>query len=603
MEHHPNRQRIVTFEPSGRRFSVPANSTLLEAARLAGRPIASICGGQGTCGKCRLRARGGLTPPSAAELERLTLEELQAGIRLACQARVLGPVTVEVPAAAPIVYKAGVEMAGLVPALQPNVFKSFLRLSPPSLADQRSDLERLRAALGAPLEVDMHLVRSLPALLRKAAWEVTAVRVGGRLAALEPGDTTERCYGVALDLGTTTVAGYLLDLSSGRQLAAAAATNRQTAYGDDVISRLDQAHAGRMGELQRAAQETLNDLVAELCRESDIPPEHIYEAVLVGNTCMVHLLLGIDPYPIGVAPYVPAVAGPLDLLAGAAGLALAPGAGLHILPAVSGYVGADAVADALAAALDEPGPPRLLLDLGTNAEMILSAGGKVWACAAAAGPAFEGARISCGMRAAPGAIDRVAIVDGRVQVHTLEEEPPLGLAGSGLVSAAAALRRQGLLSARGRFETVAGPGLFAAGKNGPEFLLVPATESGTGRPIALSQKDIAELLLAKAAIVAGMEVLLQEAGLQVEDLSQVLVAGSFGSYVDRQEAMEIGLVPPLPPEAVRSVGNAAGTGAVLALLSRDMRKRAEGLARRIRYIELSARADFSARFVRGMAFP
>ena len=297
------------------------------------------------------------------------------------------------------------------------------------------------------------------------------------------------------------------------------------------------------------------------------------------------------------------MAGALDLPAGEAGLALAPGARVHILPAVAGYVGADAVADALAAALDEPGLPRLLLDLGTNAEMILSAGERLWACAAAAGPAFEGARISCGMRAAPGAIDRVAIADGRVQVRTLGEEPPLGLAGSGLVSAAAALRRQGLVSARGRFQPAAAPALFATGKNGPEFLLVPAAESGHGRPIVLSQKDIAELLLAKAAIAAGMEVLLEEAGLETGDLSQVYIAGSFGSYVDREEAMEIGLVPLLPPDAVRSIGNAAGAGAVLALLSLEMRQRAWELARRIRYIELSARADFNARFVREMAFP
>ena len=595
----------VDFEPLGRRTSCREGASLLEAARRAGIPLASVCGGRGTCGQCRVRASGPLSPPTAQELERLSAGELAAGYRLACQAKVLGPTTVLVPPVAEVQYKVALPLPIARRGLQPNVRKLHLRLPPPSLEDQRPDLTRLRDALGGDLAgADLVALRQLPRALRGADWRITAVLVGGRLISVEEGDTRGESYGLAFDLGTTTVAAYLLDLDSGRQLGAAAATNRQTAYGEDVMTRLDHAHAGGLAELREAALETLNSLVEEVCRGADVPPRSIYEAVLVGNTCMHHLLLGLDPHPIGVAPYIPALGEALDLPARELGLAINPGANVHLLPPVAGFVGADAVADALAAGLGEDGRARLMLDLGTNAEMMLSAGGRVLACAAAAGPAFEGARISCGMRAAPGAIDRVEIAGGHVRVRTIGGRPPLGLAGSGLVSAAAALRREGLLSRRGHFVAEAAPeGLFSPGERGPQLVLAPAEESGTGRAIVLSQGDIAELLLAKAAIEAGVNILLREAGLAVEDLEEVLIAGSFGNYVDKLDAMDIGLVPPLPPERVVGMGNAAGAGAVLALLSVDLRRRAQELARRIEYIELSARPDFNEEFVKAMTFP
>lgn len=568
-------------------------------------PIASICGGKGTCGKCKVKAIGPLSPLTAQEKGHLSAEEIAAGYRLACQARVQGPTVVEVPPIVEVQYKIAFPLAIAERGLKPNVRKVYLCLPRPSLGDQRPDLTRLKGALGFDFEAaELTALRRLPEVLRRADWGVTAVLVGSRLISMEEGDTQGESYGIAFDLGTTTVAAYLMDLNTGQQLGAAAATNRQTAYGDDVMSRLDHAHAGGLAELRDAALETLNLLVEEVCRKAEVLPQNIYQAVLVGNTCMHHLLLGIDPYPIGVAPYIPALGDALDLPARELGLVINEGANVHLLPVVAGFVGADAVADALAAGLGEDGRVRLMIDIGTNAEMILSAGGRILACAAAAGPAFEGARISCGMRAAPGAIDRVEIISGRVKAHTIGDQPPLGLAGSGLVSLAAALRRRGLLSRRGRFVADATPdGLFAPGERGPELLLAPPDGAGTGRAIALSQGDIAELLLAKAAIEAGVNILLKETGLAVGDVEEVLIAGSFGNYVDKLDALDIGLVPPLPPDRVVGIGNAAGAGAVLALLSLDVRGRARELARRIEYIELSARPDFNEEFVRAMSFP
>ncbi len=594
----------IEFLPGGRRADCPEGTTLLEAARQAGVAIPSSCGGKGTCGKCRVRAGGHLSPLTAEESAQLSPADLHAGYRLACQARVLGPCVVRAYTTDTVVYKAALHELASPAELAPDTRKIRLRLPPPSLLDQRSDLDRLCTTLGVRYEqVDLAALRLLPAVLRTADWAVTGVLSGGRLIAVEVGDTREECYGVALDLGTTTAAAYLVSLASGELLGAAVATNRQATYGDDVISRLDYAGRGGLGELRRAALETLNALVEELCRGNGVAPQHIYEATVVGNPCMVQLLLGIDPQPIGVAPYVPAMVEAVDLPARETGLAIAEGGRVHILPGVAGYVGADAVADVLVASLREPDRVRLIMDVGTNAEIVLDNRGRLLACAAAAGPAFEGARISCGMRAAPGAIDRGRLVAGRLEVHTLEERPPVGLAGSGLVSVAAALRRGGLLAARGRFVPTAAPDLFCNDGNGLELILAPAEQSGTGQAICLAQRDIAELLLAKAAIAAGMHVLLQEAGLAVDDLDEVLIAGSFGNFLDRQDAVDIGLVPRLSPERIVGAGNAAGSGAVLALLSLGMRQRAQEIARSIRYVELSAHPEFNQEFVRGMCFP
>jgi len=584
----------VSFHPYRRVVELPRGMTVLEASRSARALITSICGGRGTCGKCKVRIiEGELSPLTGREKELLSADEIRLGFRLACQARLYGPSVIELPSIGwEEQFKTSLPFELFERGIEPNVRKFYLRLPYPSIDDARPDFRRLKDALGEEgLKASLEILKNLPLSLRGADWSITAVLIGGRIAAIEAGDTRKSNYGIAFDVGTTTVACYLMDLGSGRQLAAVSAMNRQVAYGEDVMSRIDYAHAGGLEELREAAVETLNELIEEACKTAGISQWNIYEAVFVGNTCMHHLLLGIDPFWIGVSPFVPAIMGALDIPAKELGLHLNKGANAHFLPIVSGFVGSDAVADILASDIHRSEGAKLLVDIGTNAEIILSKDGRILACAAAAGPAFEGARISCGMRAAPGAIDRVEVSDGEIKVSTIGESLPLGIAGSGLISAAASLRREGILNHRGRFVK---KGLSFT----EEILLVKAENSGTGKEITLSERDFAELILAKAAIEAGVSILLKEMGIKAEEIEEVFIAGAFGNSIEEFDAIEIGLIPSV--DRVIGIGNAAGAGAILALLSKDMRRQAEEIARKVEYIELSARPDFEEEFMRGL---
>jgi uncharacterized 2Fe-2S/4Fe-4S cluster protein (DUF4445 family) len=407
--------------------------------------------------------------------------------------------------------------------------------------------------------------------------------------------------GVAVDLGTTKLAGYLLNLETGETLASAGAMNPQLAYGEDVMVRITYALQEPEGaeRLRWAAADGLARLVVDLCNQAGLQPEHIVEAVVVGNTAMHHLYLGLPVRPLGLAPYVPVESAPLDVRAREVGLPLAPGAMVHLLPNVAGFVGADHVAALLATRMDEADRPTLLLDIGTNTEICLAVGGNLFSCSAASGPALEGAHIRFGMRAAPGAVERVRIIEGRVYCETVEGAPPVGICGSGVLDAVAELRSAGFLNGRGGWMDTDCPPLLS-GDNGPEFVLVPAESSGLGRAITISRKDIGEIQLAKAAIAAGWQILLEEAGIRESDLARVLVAGAFGTYIDIGHAIAIGLLPRLPLDRFEQVGNVAGTGARMALLSRAERERAARLARRVRYVELTVHPSFRERFAQAL---
>jgi len=399
------------------------------------------------------------------------------------------------------------------------------------------------------------------------------------------------------------VAAYLLDMTNGRILAQASETNRQIGFGADVLTRIDRAHEGDLYFMQQAALASLNNLIVEVTRAASILPAHIYEAVIVGNTCMHHILLGIDPYQAGISPFTPFLNNPLDLRADDVGIQIGSGGNLYLLPLVSGFVGADLIAGIIALGLDR-GPEteaHLLIDIGTNAEMALATNGRILVCAAAAGPAFEGARISCGMRAAPGAIDRVRIVDDKLSCRTIDNQPAAGVAGSGLISAAAALKRAGLLNKRGGVKRSKIPDSWLSpDKDG--IVLASARESKSGNPIVLTWRDIGqELVVATAAIRTGLQILLKEAGLRESQLNKISIAGAFGNYLDFEEAKEIGLIPDLPLDRIYAAGNAAGNGAVQALLSHFQRKRAEECISIIRYIELSTYQDFNTMFAANMA--
>ncbi len=597
----------ITYEPPGERYPGDIGTSLLSIASRNGLNIAGPCGGQGTCGKCRVIPRGRVTERTASEAELITPADLEAGVRLSCQICALEPQTVTIPPET-VPVDTRILTTGLAKPvdLWPGIEKRYLELSPPDLEDQRGDLDRLLDALAAGTDWGGRIasLRAIPDVVREGDYKVTATVADGRLLDVEPGDTSTACLGVAVDIGTTTVVGYLLDLRTGQQLAVSSVLNPQSPYGADVLLRLSyiQAHGERgLRTLRTKIVAGVNDLIAELCETGGVCREHIYRVVVAGNTIMHHLFGGVDAQHIGPIPFAPVINLPLTLPAAEIGLAVNRSGEVHMLPNLGGYVGADIVADLLATDLDSSTEPRLLIDIGTNAEMILTTGEELLACSAPAGPAFEGANISCGMRGADGAVDSVAFEAGEVRYTTLGDAWPLGVCGSGLLDLMSEVLRVGVVDTMGRMlgrdELPDSARAFAdrvgPGDRGNRFRFVDAGEGAAQGPVHMTQGDVRELQMAKAAVRTGVEVLLQAAGIKAEDLSEILLAGAFGTFLRREAAVGIGLIPRVPIDRITPVGNAAGEGAKLALLSRAERERAASLLGLIRYIELSNAENFN----------
>jgi len=605
----------LEFQPSGTRVRVPPGVTLFDAASWNGIAIDSTCGGHGTCKKCKIRITDGQVPASALDARAFSPDELRAGWRLACRALADGDLQVEVP---PLVTrpKAATVGVGRQVILRPAAQKRYLELSEPSLSDQQTDLERVLAALDdLELRVDLGVLRSLGAVLRAADYRVTAVIIDDVLIDVQAGDTTGRLYGIAFDLGTTTVVATLLDLSTGTPLAVASMLNKQQPFGADVITRISaiMMDPAKMDTLTGLAHQTLAELAADVCVQAGVDPAEVCEVALAGNATMTHIALGIDPEPLGVAPFIMAARQLPEVLAGPdLGLPVHPRARAFMFPAFGAYVGGDIPAGLLASGMDRDSRTRLFVDIGTNCEIVL--GNRDWllATAAPAGPAFEGAAIRCGMRAADGAIEVVSMTPDGLDLRVIGDAEPAGLCGSGLVDAVASLVGVGLLDRSGRFAgeqdaPALAPGLAARLTTlGAErvFVLHWLGEPGdVERSIYLSQRDVRELQFAKAAIATGWNVLLQEAGLAPGDIQQVLLAGSFGSYLSPASAIRLGLVPRLPVLRIVSAGNVAGEGAKMALLSVRERAGALALQEEVRYVELSDRSDFNDAFVDQLQFP
>ncbi|HZR54463.1 MAG TPA: ASKHA domain-containing protein [Streptosporangiaceae bacterium] len=584
---------------------VPYGVTLFDAASWNGIAIDSTCGGHGTCKKCRIRVDGDAPTPTSLDIRAYSAEELKAGWRLACRTSATRDTTVEVP---PLTTrpKAATVGVGRQVILRPAVVKRYLELAEPTLQDQATDLERVLAQLD-DLEprADLAVLRTLGRTLREADYKVTAVVVDDVLIAVEPGDTTESRYGIAFDLGTTTVVATLLDLSTGAPVAVDSMLNKQQPFGADVITRISATmmDSGALDKLRDLARETLAELAAAVCAAGNVDPRHVYEIAVAGNATMTHIALGIDPEPLGMAPFIMATRLYPEVLAADLGVVAHERARAVVFPAFGAYVGGDITAGLLASGMDRDPRLRLFVDIGTNCEIVL--GNRDWllATAAPAGPAFEGAAIRCGMRAAPGAIEVVTMTPSTLELKTIGDVPPEGLCGSGLVDAVTCLVKLGLLDSSGRFVPVdeaveKAPGLAdRLTKLGAERVFYLTDD------VYLSQRDVRELQFAKAAIATGWRILLEEAGLTEADVKQVLLAGSFGSYLSPASAIRIGLVPSVPVQRVVSAGNVAGEGAKMALLS--LRERAGGLAllEEVRYVELSDRADFNDRFVDQLSFP
>ncbi|MDN5858825.1 MAG: ASKHA domain-containing protein [Pseudonocardia sp.] len=609
----PDRVRI-RFHPDGsaaRDVRVPAGTTLFDAASWNGIAVDSTCGGHGTCRKCRMRVLEGEVAVSRVDPRAFSPDELRAGWRLACRALAERDTEVAVP---PLVTrpKAATVGVGRQVVLRPAVQKRCVRLPEPTLSDQRTDLERLLAALDdLELTADLAAVRNLSRAMRAAAGEVTAVVVDDVLVDVEPGDTSARLFGLAFDLGTTTVVATLLDLATGTPAAVASLLNPQQPHGADVITRISATmmDPDALGRLTALAHAALDQLAGEVCAQAGVARHEVYEIALAGNATMVHLALGLDPEPLGVAPFVMAAREFPGLAARDLGVRAHPGARAYVFPALGAYVGGDIVAGALASGMDRDRRIRLFVDIGTNCEIVLATGDRLMATAAPAGPAFEGAAIRCGMRAAPGAIEGVKLGQDDVRLEVIGDAPPIGLAGSGLVDAVAALVSAGLVDASGRLALPDAPGVSPGLASrltqvGQERVFVlHRAERGRERDVYLSQRDIRELQFAKAAIATGWHLLLEEAGLTQADVAQVVLAGSFGSYLSAASAVRIGLVPDVALLRIVSAGNVAGEGAKMALLSVRERAAAQALLADVRYVELSDRADFNDRFVDMLAFP
>ena len=593
--------------------TVEKGTNLLEAAALAGVAVEGNCGGKGTCGKCKVRLlQKSPATPTGVERKLLSEEELAGGWALACQRVAETDMDVEVPEQSDAFRrKILLSEDDREIAVEPAVNKIELTLVPPTVEDQTPDLERLLGGLPGEhrIALSRRLLSELPQILRHEKFTVTAVLAEKGLIAVEPGRTGSRLYGVAFDIGTTTIMGSLHDLNSGKTLSLRAATNPQNIYGADVISRITYAAESPEGlaRMQGKVVEALNEIIRGLAAEAGIEKEQIYEATAVGNTTMSHLFLGINPAYLAPAPFIPAYRRPVRVEAAEIGLSINPGGEVVVLPNIAGYVGSDTVGVILATALDQRRRCCAVIDIGTNGELALATGGRILTCSTAAGPAFEGAQIKQGMRAADGAIEAVRIVNGEIQLEVIGNSVPQGICGSGLIDAAAALLKAGVIEPSGRMvdpETTGAhlpPSLrsrLRRGKGGFGFILAGEGE----KEVVLTQSDLRELQLAKGALYAGLQILLQEAGLTRDDLDEVLLAGAFGSYIRKESAREIGLLPGIPLEKITPVGNAAGRGARAALISRTERARAFALPEQIEHVELSARLDFQKAFIDALSF-
>ncbi len=604
----------IRFEPNGVVIETYSKETVLDAARRAGVRIHATCGGEGRCGRCQVRIDDGAMPPAGrSEQVKLTGVELEAGWRLACQFSPPSSLVVHVPHITfDGLFKSALGVADTLEGveLKPAVIRQRVELDRPTLQDNRSDAARLLDALAGNdcicERIHIQALRQLPWAIRQAEGQAEVWVRGSEVIGVYPQTgTIQGPFGLAYDVGTTTVAAYLVDLTSGALLGASSAGNTQAEFGADVMTRIDQAGRGRLDLLQARVVEVMNGLASRLCQAAAVEPAAIADITAVGNTCMTHLLLGVLPTHLGLAPYVPAFLQGVSVAASTLGLRAHPAAELVLLPNIGGFVGADTVGMMLASGIDESEETLLLLDIGTNAEIVLGSRQGMIATSTAAGPAFEGACITHGMPAAPGAISHVTWRQEDLHIQTIDDEKARGLAGSGLVSAAAALRQAGLLDANGLLnrERLAAWHWFSQETGQGTIELASREQSATSRPVLLTEEDLAQLQLARAAMAAGLAILFEESGLSVGQIDGVLLAGAFGNYMDHDDAAVIGLFPPTLRGKARGIGNAAGAGAVRALVNVDERARARQLAAATRYVELSARADFNHHFVASLPFP
>lgn len=606
-------QHSICFTNSKNVMHSEHNSLLLDSL---GRhhDFDAPCGGRGSCGKCKVHIiEGRLGEVSMEEKKFLTTKQIEHGIRLACKTPVLSDMKISIQseyAPSRILTSHG----GYSGPIDAVVKKKFLCLSPPSVYDQLSDLERIAAALNIENpEISAALLRKIPALLREADFNISAVYSAKRILSIEKGDTSGSHYGMAVDLGTTTVVVYLMDMHSGEILDTESAMNSQKSFGADVISRISHCMENKDGsnQMQSKIIRQLETMMSNIVQRQDIAKEHIYLSTIVGNTTMLHLLNAVNPEPIAQAPYIPAFTGLFCCPAHEIGFSSLPNCSIYLLPGIASYIGADIVAGIVSTDLAATEELSLLVDIGTNGEIVLGNNKQIYSCSTASGPAFEGYNISHGVGGISGAINSVKLVDGDIQFSTINDKRATGICGSASIDIIALLLHSGLMDEGGMLlkpeditqENVE-PLIRRRCSIGDQecFIVAFGQETDNGEQIVFTQKDIREIQLAKAAIAAGITTLLQESGKKIEDLQRIYIAGGFGSYIDKNNALAIGLYPQQPNTNVIIAGNTAGQGAIMCSLSRDKFKESLSVQKHVRYIELSMNALFNQEYMSRMYF-
>lgn len=543
-------------------------------------------------------------------------EVTRAGARLACQARILsdGSVTVEIPEESRREHHR-LLAKGVEPriGLDPAVSKVLLKIPPATLKDIRADDDRLlqmlfrKARIRSSISPGVH--KNLPNAIRREAWLVTVTLFRKKeLIRIDPGDTTGNLYGIAVDIGTTKVVAYLLNLRTGDIVGTESMPNPQIPFGEDLMSRISYTLKNRDGLtiLQKAIVDGVNSLIYNLCGTCSIDPTDILEATVVGNTAMHHIFFGIPAQHLAAAPYAPAVRTSISVNPTHLGLNIYPFGKVSALPNIAGFVGADAVADLISSGLYKDRQKGMMIDIGTNTEVIAGNRDKLVCCSCASGPAFEGAHIKFGMRAATGAIERVWIDSETkdVRIRTIDDSPAMGICGSGIVDAVSEMLNSGFIDGSGKINQSDDRKRIKVNPTGPpEFVLVFAKDAGTGQDITITQHDIQEIQLAKAAIFTGVSMLMRRLKVRTTDLKRVYAAGAFGTYVDASSAINIGMYPDVPVDRIKFIGNAAGSGARMALKSVRIRDLAERLSKKVRYVELAAEKDFQTEFAKAMFLP
>jgi uncharacterized 2Fe-2S/4Fe-4S cluster protein (DUF4445 family) len=627
---------LVVFMPSGKRGRFPTGTPVLTAARALGVDIDSVCGGRALCGRCQILVAEGefakhgvtssqdsLSPVSEPEIRYGRRQPLAPGRRLSCSAKVLADVVVDVPSSSQVhrqVVRKDAEVREI--KLHPVVRLHYVEVQEPDMHDPSGDLRRLFSALEfewrlTGLSCDLSVLQKLQPALRKGAWKVTvAVHAGKQIIGVWPG-FHERAFGLAVDIGSTTIAAHLCDLESGEVVAAAGTMNPQIRFGEDLMSRVSYAmmNPGGAGQMTAVVREAVSALAAEVATSAGVTPEDILEATLVGNPIMHHLVLGIDPVELGGAPFALATDHSMTLRASSIGLRIHPNARVYVLPCIAGHVGADAAGMVLAERPDLSQELTLLVDVGTNAEIVLGNRDRLLACSSPTGPAFEGAQISCGQRAAPGAIERVRIARDtlvpRFKVigsDLWSDEPGFdaavaksgvtGVCGSGIIEIIAEMYLTGIINQDGVVDGRLAERSDRVVPNGRTFAYVLHRGAVA---LQITQNDVRAIQLAKAALYAGIRLLMDKLG--VETVDRIRLAGAFGSHIDVKYAMALGMIPDCDLGRVGSAGNAAGTGARIALLDATGRDTIEALVRKVEKIETAIEPKFQAHFVEAMAIP